>query len=464
MEFIGREQELESMKRMLSSEGPNVTLVLGRRRVGKSALIVESLSRCDAVSVYYECKRTTEANNAESLSEVVSEALGIPGLTFGSIEDAVEFLYRSSKERKAVLVLDEYPYLRDVSPGLDSVLQRLVDAHTLDSSLSLVLCGSFVDVMRSLLGAGNPLYGRVDLTIELGPMDYLDAARFYPAFSCADKVRLYSVFGGIPYYTRLIDPSLSVTGNIMELVTCPGARLENEVEMHLGSEIAKMENANEVFGALAAGYTKYSDIRDQSHVSSGPTLVDTLGKLIKMGLVEKTAPINCADNRRRRGYRIVDGLTLFQYRYVFRYSSQRSIMAPQAFWERFVADDFDHRFVPLTFEDICRQYLTRRNLAGGIDPPLELIGSYSYNDPVAHTNGEFDVVAQDAQGYAFYEAKFRSTPITRAMVEEEIAQVEATGLACHRYGFFSCSGFEPDAAQGAHGRNVELVSIEELYA
>lgn len=85
-------------------------------------------------------------------------------------------------------------------------------------------------------------------------MDYFDAAKFYPAFSSEDKVRLYSVFGGIPFYNRLIDQSQSVRDNIIELVTEPGARLESEVPSYLGAEISKMTNANEVFGALAQGY------------------------------------------------------------------------------------------------------------------------------------------------------------------------------------------------------------------
>ena len=59
--------------------------------------------------------------------------------------------------------------------------------------------------MKSLLESQNPLYGRVDLTIDLKQMNYDESAMFYPSFSNEDKVRLYSVFGGIPYYNKLID-------------------------------------------------------------------------------------------------------------------------------------------------------------------------------------------------------------------------------------------------------------------
>ncbi len=80
---------------------------------------------------------------------------------------------------------------------------------------------------------------------------------------------MYSVFGGVPYYNRLIDASKSVKENVIDLIASPGARLENEVSMYLSSEISKITNANEVFEALAKGFSKYKDILDQSNVSSG---------------------------------------------------------------------------------------------------------------------------------------------------------------------------------------------------
>lgn len=168
-----------------------------------------------------------------------------------------------------IFVLDEYSYLRDCVTGMDSILQSLIDKYSESSSIKLILCGSFVDIMKSLLYNENPLYGRVDLTINLKPMDYFESSLFYPEFSDEDKVRLYSVFGGIPYFNRLIEPGLTVRENITELIASPGARLENEVSMYLKSEISKIINANEVFDALARGFSKYSDILSQSHVSSG---------------------------------------------------------------------------------------------------------------------------------------------------------------------------------------------------
>ena len=114
--------------------------------------------------------------------------------------------------------------------------------------------------MKGILAYKSPLYGRSSFVMNLHPMDYYESALFYPTFSDEDKVRLYSVFGGIPYYNRLINSRLSVWENIIELIASPDARLENEVSMYLKSEISKINNANEVFEALARGFSKYSDL------------------------------------------------------------------------------------------------------------------------------------------------------------------------------------------------------------
>ena len=367
-------------------------------------------------------------------------------------------LFQRAVTEKMVLVLDEYPYLRETVTGIDSILQSLIDRYKDSSSLKLVLCGSYVEIMKSLLARENPLYGRVDLTIDLKPMDYYESAMFYPDFSAEDKVRLYSVFGGIPYYNRLIDSSRSVKENIQELISAPGARLENEVSMYLKSEISKIANANEVFEALAKGFSKYSDILSQSHVSSGPTLIDVLDKLISMEVVEKQAPINDADNRRKSGYYIMDNLSLFYYRYIFRYLSQRNVLDEDVFYDRYISKDFEAQYVPRVFENVCKQYLVRENRAGRIEPPFDQIGKFYYDDPRARTNGEFDTVTEDPLGYIFYESKFRKEPLSLVMILEEIKQVQATGLKCYKYGFFSRSGFQCEPAD-----NMIFVSLDEMY-
>ena len=459
MEFIGRERELAKIKKELGASDQRNVLVYGRRRVGKSELIKQAIAGIPgSTAIYYECRQTSEEDNLASLSSLTAEALGFPPLAFSSIRELLEFLFSQAKSRRIAFVLDEYPYLRDAVKGLDSIMQTSIDAHRDSSSLSIVLCGSCVAVMKSLIEHESPLYGRIDLTLELKPMDYYDAAKFYPGFSPEDKVRLYSVFGGIPYYNRLIDQTSSARDSIIELMTEPGARLENEIPSYLGAEMSKMTNANEVFGALAQGYSRWGDVLAQSHVSSGPAMSDVLDKLISLELVQKRAPINDPTNRRKSGYFVIDPLSLFYYRYVFRNASARQLLDPEVFYNRHVSKDFEGNYVPHMFEEVCRQYLVRQNRTGGIEPPFDAIGKYWYDDPANKTSGEFDVVTRDPEGYVFYEAKFRKTPVTQKMVDEEILQVEATGLKCHRYGFFSRSGFT-----AVESENTVFIDLARMF-
>ena len=308
IKFIGRKEFLNKLKKQVDTDEMSFSLIYGRRRVGKSELVKETLRCANEKSIYFECKQVAEESNVASLSAIVSDVMGLPKLGYTDIESLLDYIFKLAVNEKLILVLDEYPYLRESVKGLDSILQSLVDRYRESSKLKVIILGSYVEIMRSLLEHSNPLYGRVDLTIDLKQMDYYESALFYPEFSPEDKVRIYSVFGGIPYYNRLIDDKKSVRDNMIDLIASSEARLENEVSMYLSAETSKIINANEVFEAWARGYSRYSDILSQSHVSSGPTLIDVLDKLIKMEVVEKTAPINDPNNKRKAGYQIADNL------------------------------------------------------------------------------------------------------------------------------------------------------------
>ena len=456
--FYGREIERKKLCTMFQADGQMISLIYGRRRIGKSELIKQVLKETEIKSIYYECKQTTEQNNVDSLAELIGELFDFPKPAFENMEVLLQFLFQKAEKEQLILVLDEYPYLRENSKGLDSILQSVIDHYKDTSNMKLIVCGSYVDTMKALLEKQNPLYGRIDLTLNLKPMDYYESALFYSEFSDEDKVRLFSVFGGIPYYNRLIDSGKSVRDNIIDLIASPGARLENEVSMYLNSEISKITNANEVFEALAKGFSRYKDILDQSNVSSGPALIDILDKLMRMDVVAKEAPINDENNKKKSGYFISDNLSLFYYKYIFRNMSRLNIMDSDVFYDRYISEDFETKYVPKSFERICKQYLIRKNRKGLMDEIFEKIGKYYYDNPVEKKNGEFDIVTQDDRGYIFYEAKFRKDPVTESIVQNEIRQVEQTGLKCYKYGFFSRGGFTCEKEE-----NRILIELSELY-
>ena len=133
-------------------------------------------------------------------------------------------------------------------------------------------------------------------------------------------------------------------------------------------------------------------------------------------------------------------------------------MDSSVFFSKYIEKDFEENYVPHQFEEICKQYLIRENKAGNINPVFEKIGKYYYDNPKEHTNGEFDIVTEDELGFAFYEVKFRKAPVSKSMVEDEIAQVDATGLKCYKYVFFSRSGYEEMDFD-----NVVKIDIKALF-
>lgn len=459
--FLGRKENIKTISNFFKSDKDAAALIYGRRRVGKTELIKHCLRETKTTSIYYECKETSEINNVKSLSEIIADTFGLPPLAFGTFEATLSFLYKKAAEKELIVVIDEYPYIRKVVAGLDSIIQSFIDNNKSASRLKLILCGSYVETMKSLLSENNPLFGRFDLVMNLKAMDYYESALFYKDFTDEDKVRLYSVFGGIPYYNRRIDSSKSVKQNIIDLIASSGSRFENEVQMHLKSEISKMQNAYEVFEALSKGFVRFKDILSQSQVSSSPTLVDVLDKLINMDVVLKESPINDENNKKKAGYYISDQLTLFYFKYIYRNLSRLAVMDSEAFYDKFIEPDFEEHYVPQAFEQICRQFLTLKNRSGELTDSFEKIGKYWYDDPVNHKNGEFDVVTENEGRYIFYEAKFREGKLDTNLIWNEIQQVNNTGLVCSKYGFFSKSGYK--AIDESHKKQLILYKLGDLY-
>ncbi len=462
MAFIGRLAELRELASFYEArKEENLAIVYGRLRVGKSELLRESLDRAGCRYVYFVCRETSERDNVRSLMEVAARGTGRPPYAVEKIEPALETLFKGAAGEPTVLVLDEYPYLRDLVKHADSILASLLDRWRGKSTLKIVLCGSEVGVMRGLAEHESPLFSRARPIIHLKPMDYFDAAKFHPGFSHEDNVRLYSVFGGIPWYNQLIDPGKSVKENIIGLVASRNAPLRDEIAFFLMSGFSKPNNANLALCELAGGTAKFSDILGKSRIPSSPTLADVLKKLSEMELVSKVEPINSEGNPRRAGYRIADPLAFFYYRYLQCHLSEFAVMAPDAFWDEFVCKDFETEYVPHAFEEVCRQFLLRRNARRLMAPPFFRIGKYWYDLPKKGKKGEFDMVTEDRNGYRFYEAKFRESPMTSSEVEKEILQVRDSPLQASRFGFISRSGFK--AGIGPR-KDLALYSLPALFS
>ena len=457
MKFYARDNELDQLIKRFESDRAEAILVYGRRRVGKSTLIMEAIRQSHVNSIYFLAKETNMADNLASLSALVEQNIH-PPVHFNSLEDFFTFMYDYARNQSFVIVIDEYPYMNRLTNGLSTVVQAVIDRFGHDSHLKLVLCGSSIEVMKQLIEYENPLYGRFTFVLPLEEMDYYDSAFFYPDFADSEKVALYSVFGGIPFYNQKIDPNKTVDENIIGLIVSKNGPLFSEVPFFLQSELGKIENANIVLETIGKGYVKFSDILSQSHLKSSPILAQTIKRLMNLKIIKKIEPINCKGNHKRAQYTIADNFMAFYYRYIYPNASRLSVMNETDFFEMFIKPDFYTQFVPRAFEQIAAQFLIRKNRERLIDPPFFELGKYYYDDPLGKKNGEFDIVTRDQHGYIFYECKFRNDIVKNSDIQNEIVQVRQCGLDAYHYGFFAKSGFEVEKTD-----NISLYTLEQLY-
>lgn len=134
-------------------------------------------------------------------------------------------------------------------------------------------------------------------------------------------------------------------------------------------------------------------------------------------------------------------------------------MGEETAFKTFVEEEFETHYVPNAFEEISRQFLIRLNRSRRIIPPFFKIDRYSYDLPMEHRNGEFDVVTLDEQGYTCYAVKFQNRKLTQVDVDNEIKQIVELTLPCSRFGFISSCSFS--GVKSAD--NLRLYTLSDLY-
>lgn len=239
MEFIGRENEVAAIENMLSKPTYQGCLIYGRRRMGKTELIKHCFKNKKVPIILYQCKESNEKDNVNQLTKLIKEVIDIDYLSFDFFMDAINFIFEYAKDHEIYFALDEYPYIRNFIDGCDSKLQKIIDDHVMTSNIKFFILGSSISVMEEIQSHDNPLYMRFTSYILLKQMDYYDSSLFYPTFSLEDKVKLYAVFGGVPYYNAQIDELLSVKENIIRLISGQFSSFKDYLTIHLKVNLEK---------------------------------------------------------------------------------------------------------------------------------------------------------------------------------------------------------------------------------
>ncbi len=454
--FIGRETELEALRRELGRGRPSLLVVLGRRRVGKSRLLIEAVSR--RPSIYYQATKV-----AASMSLALFKAEAAKVLGSGAVLDGISDWYTTlvhieqaaARLPGLTVTIDEFPYLCEVDPSLPSVIQKFWDqVRPTRSTFNLVLCGSRISFMEDLLAERNPLHGRQSLKLDVGSLPYRDAARFFPKWSSEDRLRAYAVFGGIPFYLNLCDPTASLGANIVDLVLASGAPLADEPDTLLQAELRDVTRYATILRAIADGCTRSGDIIGRvREFPSASALSSYLDKLQELRLIRVVRSLDATERERDRRYYLDDPFLAFWFQFCLPNISALAAGHADQVWRHAIAPKLDEYMGEL-FEWICRDH-ARLHLQEVLPAPAQLVGQIWSRD------FDIDIAGRLLDGSMLYgECKWWSTPVGENVLDHLVACSQATSWgkdeARRHYLLYSRTGFTAGLKRRAASGTVSV--------
>lgn len=418
--FIGRERQLKFLADSWREPKSGFIPIYGRRRVGKSELILRFLK--GKPGLYYVGKRAPAGLQIREFLEMAATVLDEPLLAtypaegWGQAID--EVMKRRPPGQKIILALDEFQWMVEASPELPSMIQERWDRHWQHSNdVLLILCGSYIGFMeREVLGRKSPLFGRRTGQILLKPFDYREAADFHPRYSRVDQARTYFICGGVPFYLRTIAASRSFEQNLMHQMLDENAVLYGEADFLLREELREVESYYALLLAVAGGASTAGDIAQKSGIAPN-SLPYYLKQLTELGYVVRRYPLNGQHRSTRHvRYDLNDPLLRFYFRFIFPEQSQLRRLGPERGFRQLVQPQLDAYF-GLCFERLCREALPWIYDREGVEAAFEVGEFWSKKTQI-------DVVGLRDDGWTdLGECKWgtlRSAPAVEREIEEKM--------------------------------------------
>jgi AAA+ ATPase superfamily predicted ATPase len=454
--LIDRERELARLREAIDRP-PQLVVMRGRRRVGKSFLLIHALAR--SRGVFFQADEQTERAHLDLFAREVARLLGarVP-LRFDSWEEAMETLAELAREKPVVVVLDEFQWMKAAQPSLDSIVQRHWDRWQRERTpVTLILSGSALRLMEQLLEPGAPLYGRADYRPLLSPLDFRDASRFGPKrLSAEQKLRRYAVLGGTPQYQVWAGES-DLEGLIAERILSKGESLYEE-PLHLLREEQEIRDPATYFAvvrAIAAGRTRVGEISNATQIPT-PNLVKMLSRLEALGYVEERPPLSPkGPESRRSSYRLTDPFFRFWFRFVLPNRSLLERGRVKAVL-KVIERDLD-TFMGRAFEDCCREWVGR--YAGDALPASQQLGSWWSRDGQT----EVDIVGVSRGSYDLLGSCKWDRSAPSAVLTQLLAHRDALNRSGSAKLAIFARGFSPELRGRASDDGVALIDTERLF-
>lgn len=311
MIFLDRRDELARLRDLEGREAGGLAVLVGRRRIGKTRLLLEWARRADGLYV------VADESAPDVQRAYVARALAerFPGFADVAYPGWEPLFARVADECMRVgwrgpLIFDELPYLAASSPELPSILQRWIDHAARRAGIVVAVAGSSQRMMQGLvLGSGAPLFGRAIVVLDLAPLDPCHLVEAFGALDGPGLAAAYAAWGGVPRYWELAQPLAGdVAARIDHLVLDPLGPLHREPERLLQEEAPPALEVRPVLDAIGMGAHRVSEIAGRIG-RPATSMARPLARLQGLGLVRRETPFGESERESRRAlYRIDDPL------------------------------------------------------------------------------------------------------------------------------------------------------------
>lgn len=331
MKFYNRKTEIDELRRIqrLSFDSHSrMTVITGRRRIGKTSLALEALKR-EIPTVYLFVSRKSEAALCEEFAQLITSALNcyVPS-EIKSFQSLFRILMELAKNQKFNLIIDEFQEFSNINQSIYSDIQNIWDQLRKQTNVNLVFMGSVFSMMHKIFeGYKEPLFGRADNIIRLsgfGTNTMKEIMRDYrPEYTNDELLALYSITGGVPKYIELLceNTDLSIDG-IFSYIIRDNSPFTEEGKNILIEEFGKDYGVYfSVLSCIASGINTQARIEESLN---GISIGGQLRRLIDdYSLIKRHRPIMAKERSQSVRYEINDNFLKFWFRY---YDKNQSII------------------------------------------------------------------------------------------------------------------------------------------
>lgn len=324
MKFYNREKELKYLREIEQSSqiASKMTIIVGRRRIGKTKLIKEAFAK----KVYLFISKKDERMLCEEFVEIIAKELNIKVLgDFRSFKNLFEYLMELSLTLHFTLVLDEFQEFLSINSSIYSDMQNIWDEYKDKSKMNLILSGSIYSLMKRIFeDKKEPLFGRADNKIYLKPFSVTTLKEilgdYKPNFSNQDLLSFYILTGGVAKYVELFVEKQAFTFEAqLEAIFDEFSLFLEEGKNLLIEEFGKEYTTYfSILSLIASSKTSRSDMESILGKNIGGYL-DRLEK--EYTLIKKIKPILAKDGGRVVKYEIIDNYFSFWFRFIYKYKS-----------------------------------------------------------------------------------------------------------------------------------------------